>query len=215
MLFIDTTYLPTLHYLGMSGRFLEVCNCNSVPGLCIRQQRDQLCRTLVSAFSHVQTSVNVMLITILSKEVFKVGMVLWCAIRGLSSPWLRPLCYGSAGLPLLLMRPTVLWEVLSFEPSRGEEGVEFILECCLENILGVYLTYVTAVGISDLQVLSLFLGGLALMKQGWSLLVWLGCIKSKGASMTVADSTGPWSRQRDEASVGVELPPLPQAATGI
>ena len=69
-----------------------------------------------------------MLITILSKEVFKVGMVLWCAIRGLSSPWLRPLCYGSAGLPLLLMRPTVLWEVLSFEPSRGEEGVEFILE---------------------------------------------------------------------------------------
>ena len=43
------------------------------------------------------------------------------------------------------------------------------------------------------------------MKQGWSLLVWLGCIKSKGASMTVADSTGPWSRQHDEASVGVEL----------
>ena len=167
-----------------------------------------------------KTSVNVMLITILSKEVFKVGMVLWCAIRGLSSPWLRPLCYGSAGLPLLLMRPTVLWEVLSFEPSRGEEGVEFILECCLENmpqfILGVYyLTYVTAVGISDLQVLSLFLGGLALMKQGWSLLVWLGCIKSKGASMTVADSTGPWSRQHDEASVGVELPPLPQAATAV
>ena len=48
-----------------------------------------------------------------------------------------------------------------------------------------------------------------------SLLVWLGCIKSKGASITVADSTGPWSRQHDEASVGVELPPLPQAATGI
>jgi len=113
------------------------------------------------------------------------------------------------------MRPTVLWEVLSFEPSRGEEGVEFILECCLENmpqfILGVYyLTYVTAVGISDLQVLSLFLGGLALMKQGWSLLVWLGCIKSKDASMTVADSTGPW-----RASVGVELPSLPEAATAV
>jgi hypothetical protein len=169
MLFIDTTYLPTLLYLGMSGRFLEVCNCNSVPGLCIRQQRDQLCRTLVSAFSHVQTSVNVMLITILSKEVFKVGMVLWCAIRGLSSPWLRPLCHGSAGLPLLLMRPTVLWEVLSFEPSRGEEGVEFILECCLENILGVYLTYVTAVGISDLQVLSLHMWWIGVDEAGMEL----------------------------------------------
>ena len=199
-------------------RFLEVCN--SAPG-CVYDSNAASCVQDPSyqSFPMFKTSVNVMLITILSKEVFKVGMVLWCAIRGLSSPWLRPLCYGSAGLPLLLMRPTVLWEVLSFEPSRGEEGVEFILECCLENmpqfILGVYLTYVTAVGISDLQVLSLFLGGLALMKQGWSLLVWLGCIKSKGASMTVADSTGPWSRQRDEASVGVELPPLPQAATGI
>jgi hypothetical protein len=30
-----------------------------------------------------------------------------------------------------------------------------------------------------------------------------------------ADSTGLWSRQHDEASVGVELPPLPQAATAV
>jgi hypothetical protein len=106
-------------------------------------------------------------------------------------PWLRPQCHGSAGLPLLLMRPTVLWEVLSFERSRGEEGVEFILECCLEN-----MPQFIRDGCRHIcqQVLSLFLGGLALMKHGWSLLVWLGCIKSKGASMTVADSTGPRSR---------------------
>jgi hypothetical protein len=102
----------------------------------------------------------------------------------------------------------VLWEVLSFEPSQGEEGMHFILEGCMENIpqfvLGVYyLTHVTAVGVSDLQVLSLFLGGLALIKRGRSLLVWLRCIKSKS----------PWSRQNDEPSLEVELPPLPHEAT--
>jgi hypothetical protein len=45
------------------------------------------------------------------------------------------------------------------------------------------------------------------MKQGWSLLVWLGCIKFKGASMTVADSTSPgiWNHFIDEAIVVVEL----------
>ena len=52
------------------------------------------------------------------------------------------------------MRPAVLWEVLSFQPSQGEEGMDFMLEGWLENIpqfvLGVYsLTHVTVVGVSD------------------------------------------------------------------
>jgi hypothetical protein len=156
----------------------------SIPGLpvfnktCCTQDPSYL------AFPVFKTCVYVILATILCKEAFKLGVVVWCVFRDedallrlLKSDdvdrgrwWVRPVCYSSPALPLLLARRQFLNQVIYQDFSPAEEWVEFFQEGCLENIpqfiLGVYyLTSVTSVGVSKTQLLSLFFGGLSLLMQ--------------------------------------------------
>jgi hypothetical protein len=188
-------FLDTHYPQQFAAEFVEVAVqdfrnlCASGPGCeFVSVENDYTCQLDASyQFSPVfNICVYVMLVTILCKEAIKVGVVMYCGFRdedtfrrllksdsdgdrGRNS-WLRPACYTSLALPLLLARPQILKQVIFHDFSPAEEGVKFFLEGCLENIPQFivnifYLTSVTAVGISSAQLLSLYFGAVSLLQQ--------------------------------------------------
>ncbi len=146
-------------------------DCSFMPG-CIYNNVSKSCESneFFHAFPTFRGFVMLLFWIVIFKESVKIICLFWCVCHGSAPPVLLPICRGSVGLPLLLLRPAMLQEVLLYELNHWDHLYEFIYNGCLENIpqfvMGIiYIVSVTTVGISAVQLVSLYLSVLSLIRQ--------------------------------------------------
>jgi hypothetical protein len=107
-----------------------------------------------------------------SKELVKVVVVVWCTWVGHVPSHLRELCATSVLLPVLALRPHLFRLVMSYETSAVDARWALVSEGLFENFpqlaLAVYYAFsVTGTGLSDVEMVSLFLSVLACARLGF------------------------------------------------